>query len=659
MRRGKPSGEMASSSAAEKPKIEFLRKEGWLDKLSPRSILKDVWQKRWVVLAEGEMCYYKEPDTSPLGVVPLSHVENISGAGNRVIFSMLPQYSSREWKWRADTAHEAEKWREALEEVRAAASSISEVGSRYSESGVTEGKYWKRLDPTFKQQSLMAGRSHRTGSSAPGADRVSAPSQSANVESSRGQALASVGEGVEVEDAAAPRWARKRGPSQADRPKEVLYMEGSLTKLNKHLGGTERFYVLNGNKMTGYKNASQEERVSTWFMEQLTSIDVVNSDGRTVLSLGLNGVEEYELVGRSEEEIRRWGAKLAAAHVQFGGILNISDMFHGPNKKSALYKQLEAQSAGQQSGTAIDLWCSNYDDKSGKDLKSFLDATSSLDSGLLTQMESQLMAGTDVTKHFMQSLHDCLYGVIVHFIDDWQMQSPALIVGLVDWLSSYYMRLKRMGSASVYPDVFNLPASKQMIELTSPFVSSPIMLPKGTSKGKFTKRWFSMKGSHIKTFESSEQEETGAPPLQLISVSKIVSIEREGKTIKLFFPKESAASKPSVAKSRVDSSSSNFPSGFISDLAKRLESEKEDETLPFDCNRPFPGYELVEWMCSITDLSYKVKRRDVSQGLAQSLISKGSVVRVDGGTDWDEDVDYMFPCVLLWRAPCAMSFMFH
>jgi hypothetical protein len=79
---------------------------------------------------------------------------------------------------------------------------------------------------------------------------------------------------------------------------------------------------------------------------------------------------------------------------------------------------------------------------------------------------------------------------------------------------------------------------------------------------------------------------------------------------------------------------------------KRLESEKEDGALPFDCTRPFPGYELVEWLCSITDLSYRVKRRDVSQGLAQSLISIGTVARVDGGADWDEDVDYVFPCVL-------------
>jgi len=293
MRRGKPSGQAASTSAADqKPKVEFLRKEGWLDKLSPRSILKDVWQKRWVVLAEGEMCYYKDAESSPLGVIPLSHVQSISGAGNRVILSMLPEYSSREWKWRADSAHDAEKWREALEDVRAAASSTSEVVSRYSESGVTDGKYWKRLDPTFKQQSLMAGRSHRTGSTAPGADRVAASSESASDAPSTRLALSTVGEAVEVEETAAPRWARKRGPSQADRPKEVLYMEGMLTKLNKGLGQIDRFYVLNGNKMTGYKNTSQSERVSTWFMEQLTSIEVVKTDGRAMLSLELNVVEQ-------------------------------------------------------------------------------------------------------------------------------------------------------------------------------------------------------------------------------------------------------------------------------------------------------------------------------------------------------------------------------
>ena len=69
-------------------------------------------------------------------------------------------------------------------------------------------------------------------------------------------------------------------------------MEGTLTKLNKGLGQSERFYVLNGNKMTGYKNTSQDERVSTWFMEQLTSIEVVKTDGRAMLSLELNGVEQ-------------------------------------------------------------------------------------------------------------------------------------------------------------------------------------------------------------------------------------------------------------------------------------------------------------------------------------------------------------------------------
>jgi hypothetical protein len=629
MRRGKPPGEAAPSSSTDQhqPKVEFLKKESWLDKLSPRSILKDVWQKRWVVLAEGEMCYYKDPDSSPLGVVPLSHVEKISGIGNRVILSMLPQYSSREWKWRADSAQEAEKWRDALEAARAAASSASEIVSRYSE---TDGKYWKRLDPTFKVQSLVAGRSHR-GSTAPGADASDA--------AATGQALAPVGEVMEIEDASAPRWARKKGPSQADRSKELLYMEGMLTKVNKRLGQTERFYVLNGNKMSGYKNARQEERVSTWFMEQLTSIDVVKADGRATLLLELNGVEEYELVGQ-EEEIRRWGAKLAAAHVQFGGILNISDLLHGPTKKSALYKQLEAQGSGQQSGTIIDLWCSNYDDKAGKDLKTFMDAASSLDSGLLNQMEAQLLPGTDITKQAMQTLHDCLYGVVVHFIDDWNVQSPAHIVALLDWLASYYVRLKRMGSGELYPDILNLPVAKQMIDLLCPFVSGPMLLPKGNSK--FTKRWFSMKGSHIKMFESSEQEEHGTPPLQNISLSKVVSVEREGKIIKLFFPKELTAKNTSAASPASDPSSNRFPPGFVSDLVKRLGSEREEDKLPFDCKRPFPGYELVEWMCSITDLSYKVKRRDASQGLGLSLMHSGSVARLDGGSDWDEDVDYVF-----------------
>ena len=118
--------------------------------------------------------------------------------------------------------------------------------------------YWKRLDPAFKQQSLMAGRSHRKASAAPGADRVGASNPSSDA-----GPLASVNEGVEVENVQAPRWARKRGPSQTEKPKEVLYMDGMLTKLNKGLGSVERFYVLNGNKMTGYKNSRQEERVST------------------------------------------------------------------------------------------------------------------------------------------------------------------------------------------------------------------------------------------------------------------------------------------------------------------------------------------------------------------------------------------------------------
>lgn len=319
-------------------------------------------------------------------------------------------------------------------------------------------------------------------------------------------------------------------------------------------------------------------------------------------------------------------------------------MLHGPNKKSALYKQLEAQAPGQQSGIAIDLWCSNFDDKAGKDLKSFLDATPSLDSGLFAQVEAQLLPGTEITKNVMQSLHDCLYGVIVHFIDDWQMQSPAQIVALLDWLASYHVRLNRMASVAVFPDIFNLPSAKHMIDATSPFVSGPMLLPKGNSK--FTKRWFSMKGSHIKVFESSEQEESGASPLQSITISKIAAVERDGKELKFFFPKEVAAKKVAVAAPAIDASSSRFPNGFVSDLVKRLESEKEDGTLPFDCTRPFPGYELVEWMCGITDLSYRVKRRDASQGLAQSLMSLGTIARADGGADWDEDVDYLFPCVL-------------
>jgi hypothetical protein len=319
-------------------------------------------------------------------------------------------------------------------------------------------------------------------------------------------------------------------------------------------------------------------------------------------------------------------------------------MLHGPNKKSALYKQLEAQAPGQQSGIAIDLWCSNFDDKAGKDLKSFLDATPSLDSGLFAQVEAQLLPGTEITKNVMQSLHDCLYGVIVHFIDDWQMQSPAQIVALLDWLASYHVRLNRMATVAVFPDIFNLPSAKHMIDATSPFVSGPMLLPKGNSK--FTKRWFSMKGSHIKVFESSEQEESGASPLQSITISKIAAVERDGKELKFFFPKEVAAKKVAVAAPAIDASSSRFPNGFVSDLVKRLESEKEDGTLPFDCTRPFPGYELVEWMCGITDLSYRVKRRDASQGLAQSLMSLGTIARADGGADWDEDVDYLFPCVL-------------
>jgi hypothetical protein len=655
MRRGKPAGEATPlSDADQKPKLEFLRKEGWLDKLSPRSIVKDIWQKRWVVLAEGEMCYYKEPDSSPLGVVPLSHVEKITGTGNRVILSMNPQYSSREWKWRADTAHDAEQWRDALEQVRADATSASEVVTRYSESGATQGKYWKRIDPAFKQQSLMAGRSHRNASIAHGADKASGGGESAADSSTKSPPMAMQGEEEVIEDAAAPRWARKRGASQIERPKEVLYMEGMLTKLNKGIGHSERFYVLNGNKMTGYKNARQEERASTWFMEQLTSIEVVKTDGRTMLSLELNGVEQYELVGRNEDEIRQWAAKLASAHVQFGGVLNISDLLHGPSKKSALYRQLEAQDAGQQSGTAIEMWCSNFDDKSGKDLKSFLETTPSIDAGLFTAIEAQLLPGTDITKNVMQSLHDCLYGVIVHFIDDWQMQPPALIVALLDWLFSYNLRLKRMGVVSLYPDLMNLPAAIQMIEHTCPLVCGTVLLPKSSTSGKtkFAKQWFSMKGSLIKSFESSEQEDAGAPPLQTFSVSRVVSVEREGKQLKLFFPKETSAKKSTVANPDVDLSGGRFPPAFVADLIKRLVREKEDGTLPFDGQRPFPGYELVEWICSINDLSHKVKRRDVSQGLAQSLIVNCAVARADGGADWDEDADYMFPC----EAGCRFRF---
>jgi hypothetical protein len=462
--------------------------------------------------------------------------------------------------------------------------------------------------------------------------------------------MAAVNEGVEVEDSAAPRWARKRGHSTTERPKEVLYMEGMLTKLNKKLGQIERFYVLNGNKMTGYKNARQDERASTWFMEQLTHIEVVKTDGRAMLSLEMNGVDKIELVGRSEEDIRQWGAKLAAAHVQYGGVLNISDLLHGPNKKSALYKQLEAQGTGQQAGTIIDLWCSNFDDKAGKDLSTFLDAAESLNSGLLAQLEAQLLPGTDITRSAMQSLHDCLYGVIVPFIDDWQMQSPALIVPLLDWLASYQSRLKRMAVVDLYPDILNLPVAKEMVELTCPFVCGQILLLKSSSSGKpkYTKRWFSMRGSCIKSFDSQEQEESGALPLQTIHLSGIASVERDGKQIKLLLPKESSAKKNSASKPDKDSLSSRFPPGFISDLVQRLNSDKDEGSLPFDSSRHFPGYELAEWMCSISDLSYKIKRRDVAQGLAQSLVVSGAVVRVDGGTDWDEDVDYMFAGAAGW-----------
>lgn len=661
MRKGK--GTAPSVVEVENPQIEFLKKEGWLDKLSPRSILKDVWQKRWVVLAEGEMCYFKEPGAQPLGVVPLSHVEKISGVGNRVVLTMMPQFSSREWKWRAtETAQDAEQWRDALEEVRASASSAAEIATRYTESGATDGKYWKRLDPVFKQQLLLSGRSHR-GSVAPSADRRSALGEPAHNASFQEKPPAAVGEEIEVEDVSAPRWARKRGPSNFEKAKEILYMEGTLTKLNKHLGHVERFYVLNGNKMTGYKNAGQIDRTSTWLMEQLTSIDIVKLDGRYQLSLELNGVEQCDLIGRSEEEIRQWASKLAAAHLQFGGVLNVSELLHGPSKKSSLYKQLESQSVAQQSGTAIDLWCSNFDDKSGKDLKSFLDVSASLDGGLFAQLETQLLPGTEITKTVMQCVHDCLYGVIVNFIDDWQMQPPALIVALVDWLGFYYMRTKRMGVVDLYPDMLTLPSARQMIELVCPIVSGNLMFPKPSTSGKskFTKRWCSLMGSRLRSFDSSEQEGSGAQPVQIIPLISIVSVERDGKQLKLFYPSIDSSTKKvtAVATAEIDTKGGRFPQGFVKDLTNRLVLEKEDGTLPFDSSKPFPGYELVEWMCSkafsTTDVTYKVKRRDVSQGLAQSLISNGTVARVDGGSDWDEDVDYSFPCTSIAFAVASRS----
>ena len=663
MRRGRvnPASEAASPAAADqKPKPEFLRKEGWLDKLSPRSILKDVWQKRWVVVAEGELCYYKDADSEPLGVVPLSHVEKITGEGNRIIFSMLPQYSSREWKWRADSAHDAQQWREALEEVRLMATAASEVVTRYSQSGVTDGKYWKRLDPAFKQQSLIAaGRSHRKGSTA-GSERSNAANHS--VDATSMQQLSAVNEGEEVENVKAPTWARKRGASQADKPKEVLYLDGVLTKLNKGLGSVDRFYVLNGNKMTGYKNSRQEERVSTWLLEQLTFIEVVKEkgDGRVLLSLEMNGIEKVDLVGRSEDEIRRWAAKLAAAHVQFGGVLNLSElMLHGSGKKSALYKQLEAQDPGTQSGTIIDLWCSSFDDKASKDLKSFLDASHSIDAGLLTKLEAELLAGTDVTKSAMQSLHDCLYGVVVHFIDDWQQQTPALLVPFIDWLSSYTLRLKRMGTLDLYPDILNLPVAKQMIEHTCPFVSGPLFLPKNSGdKSKLTKRWFVMHGSRINRFESADQEESGAAALETTLVANIVAVERDGKHLILSLPKESSSKKTGASKPEGAASDSHFPPGFVSDLVKRLVGGNEDGTLPFDSSRPFPGYELVEWICSITDLSYKAKRRDITQGLGQSLLMNGAIARADGGVEWDEDVDYMVPSASVQRVLLLLRLVF-
>jgi hypothetical protein len=351
-------------------------------------------------------------------------------------------------------------------------------------------------------------------------------------------------------------------------------------------------------------------------MEQLTHIEVVKEkgDGR-VLSLEMNGIEKVDLMGRSEDEIRQWVSKLAAAHVQFGGVLNLSElMMLGSGKKSALYKQLEAQEPGAQSGTIIDLWCASFDDKASKDLKSFMDFSVSLDAGLLTKLEAELLANTDITKRAVQSLHDCLYGAVINFIDDWQQQTPALLVPFLDWLGSYTLRLKRMGALDSYPDILNLPSAKQMIEHTCPFVSGPLLLPKSSGdKTKFTKRWFVMHGSRINRFESADQEESGAAPLDTIRVADIVALERDGKNLTLSLPKESSSKKAAASKPGEDASESRFPAGFVSDLVKRLVGGSEDGTLPFDSSRPFPGYELVEWICSISDLSYKAKRRDMTQ----------------------------------------------
>jgi hypothetical protein len=292
-------------------------------------------------------------------------------------------------------------------------------------------------------------------------------------------------------------------------------------------------------------------------------------------------------------------------------------------------------------------------------LKSFLDASHSIDAGLLTKLEAELLAGTDVTKSAMQSLHDCLYGVVIHFIDDWQQQTPALLVPFIDWLSSYTLRLKRMGTLDLYPDILNLPVAKQMIEHTCPFVSGPLFLPKNSGdKSKLTKRWFVMHGSRINRFESADQEESGAAALETTLVANIVAVERDGKHLILSLPKESSSKKTVASKPEGAAFDSHFPPGFVSDLVKRLVGGNEDGTLPFDSSRPFPGYELVEWICSITDLSYKAKRRDITQGLGQSLLMNGAIARADGGLEWDEDVDYMFPSASVQRVLLRLRLVF-
>ncbi len=154
--------------------------------------------------------------------------------------------------------------------------------------------------------------------------------------------LSAVNEGEEVESVQAPRWARKQVFGLTHD-----YLDGLLTKLNEGLGSVDRFYVLDGNKMTGYTNFSKKERVSTWLVEHLTCIEVVKEkgDGRVLLSLEMNGIEKVNLVGRSEDEIRRWAAGLAAAHVRFGGELNLSDlMLHGSGKKASAEAKADAES---------------------------------------------------------------------------------------------------------------------------------------------------------------------------------------------------------------------------------------------------------------------------------------------------------------------------